>query len=208
MAPIDNAITEAGTLPGAINNASDSIINSSVGAISPFNNFGRYLTGSRAIIKVNDKLFGFAFGVTFNVKTGAEEINTIDDWTPYELAPSRIEVNGTLSMFHVPGKSPTRQLVQANILSFLFHRYITIDISDQTTGQSIFTTKKAVITGRRQSVNAGEMSTITLEWKSIGFADDIQPFWPEGIDAEGPSAGGGLGGADGIVSAVNRFTGA
>lgn len=182
MATISNAITEGGTLTGAIGNAAESITNSALGAVSPFNNFGRYLTGSRAIIKINDTLFGFAFGVTFNIQTQATEINTIDDWTPYELAPSRILVSGTLSMFHIPGKSPTRELVQANVLSFLFHKYVTISISDQTTGQRIFETQKAIITSRRQTIQAGEISTMTLEWKAIGFIDDITPFFPENHD--------------------------
>ena len=204
MAVIDNAITEAGTLTGAIGNTAESLVNSAVGALSPFNNFGRYFTGSRAIIKVNDKLFGFAFGVTLNINTSVEEINTIDDWTPYELAPSRITVSGTLSMFHIPGKSPTAELVQANALSFLFHKYVTIDISDQTTGQKIFSTKRAVITSRRQTIQAGEISTITLEWKAIGFADDINPFWPEGFNEAGSKSGGGLGG---LLSSVSSALG-
>ena len=198
MAVIDNAITEAGTLTGAIGNVADSLVNSAVGALSPFNNFGRYLTGSRAIIKVNDNLFGFAFGVTFNIQTMVDEINTIDDWTPYELAPNRIIVNGTLSMFHIPGKSPTRELVQANALSFLFHKYVTISISDQTTGQKIFETQKAFITNRRQSVTAGEISTMTLEWKAIGFIDDMTPFYPSGFDGDGAGAGSGGGLLDSI----------
>jgi hypothetical protein len=191
--PINNAITESGTLTGALGNVGESLVNSAIGALSPFNNFGRYLTGSRAIIKINDNLFGFAFGVTFNIQTMVEEINTIDDWTPYELAPSRIAVNGTLSMFHIPGKSPTRELVQANVLSFLFHKYVTISISDQTTGQKIFETRKAFITGRRQSVNAGELSSMTLEWKAIGFIDDMTPAYPENydkVDLSSLSAGG------------------
>jgi hypothetical protein len=192
---IDNAITESGGFAGTgIGQAASGLIDSAVGAISPFNNFGRYLTGSRAIIKLNDKLFGFAFGVTFNIQTTADEINTIDDWTPYELAPKRIVVSGTLSMFHIPGKSPTRELIQANVLSFLFHKYITIAISDQTTGQVLFETKKAVITGRRQSIQAGEMSEITLEWKSIGWADEMSPGYPGGYDgASSAQGGGGLG---------------
>lgn len=198
---INNAITEAGTLTGAIGNAAESLVNSAVGAISPFNNFGRYLTGSRAIIKINDNLFGFAFGVTFNIKTDAMEINTIDDWTPYELAPSRITVNGTLSMFHVPGKSPTNELVQANVLSFLFHKYVTISISDQTTGSTIFETKKAIITGRRQTIQAGELSTITLDWKAIAFTDDITPFWPGNFD--GADSGGSAGG--GVLDSIKSF---
>jgi hypothetical protein len=110
------------------------------------------------------------------------EIWTIDDWTPFELAPNKITVDGTLSMFHIPGKSPTRQLVQANVLSFLFHKHITIHIEDQMTGQTIFTTEKAVITSRKQSLHAGELSTIELTWKAIGWVDDITPAYPVGYN--------------------------
>ena len=179
MAVIDNAITESGTLTGAIGNVADSLVNSAVGAISPFNNFGRYLTGSRAIIKINDKLFGFAFGVTYNIQTSVDEIRTIDSWIPYELCPKMITVNGTLSMFHIPGKGPSRELIMANVLSFIFHRYITIEIKDHTTDQIIFQTNKAFITGKRQSIRAGEMSEIVLEWKALGFADEMKPAYPE-----------------------------
>src|SRR5688500_372305 len=128
MAKIQNAFTEQGTLTGAVSNLAENLLDSAVGSMSPLNNFGRYFTGSRAVIKVNDKLFGFAFSITYNIRTMNDEINTIDDWTPYELAPQRITVEGTMSMFHVPGKGPTRELIQANVLSFLFHRYITIEI--------------------------------------------------------------------------------
>lgn len=166
------------------NTAADDLLNSAVGGLSPLNNFGRYLSGSRAVIKVNGKLFGFAFAVSFNIKTMNEEINTIDDWIPHELAPKRILVDGTLSMFHIPGKTPTSEMVQANVLSFLFHQYITIDITDQTTNQTIFRTERAVVTSRSQSVQAGELSTMTLEWKALGWVDDIKPFWPTGFDPD------------------------
>jgi len=184
MAKINNAITESGTLTGALENAAGSLLNSALGSVSPFNNFGKYFTGSRAIIKVNDNLYGFAFGVTFNVETSVDEINTIDDYTPYELAPNRIRVNGTLSMFQVPGKGPTKDNVQANVLSFLFNRYVSIEISDQTTGQKIFETRKAMITSRKQTIQAGELSTITLEWKAIGFIDETTPFYPTNFDGK------------------------
>ncbi len=165
-----------------VNSLLDDTLNSAVGALSPLNNFGSYFTGSRAIIKVNSKLFGFAFGITFNIRTMNTEINTIDDWIPYELAPQRILINGTMSLFHIPGKSPTREMVQANTLSFLFHKYITIEVSDQMTGQKIFETKRAVITNRNQTIQAGEISTMTLEWKALGWIDDITPAWPTGAD--------------------------
>ena len=178
-------------------------IESAVDSVFSAGSFGKYFTGSRAIIKVNDKLFGFAFGVNYTIKTSAEEVNTIDDWTPYELAPQRITIEGTLSMFHVPGKGPTREMVQANVLSFLFHRYITIEISDVTTGQQIFRTDRAVVTSKNQSIQAGELSTITLTWKAIGWIDELTPFYPTGYDGTIAEAGNG----GGLASALNSALG-
>jgi hypothetical protein len=190
---VKNAITENGTLGGIKAGVAEGFLDSATGALSPLNNFGRYFTGSRAIIKVNDKLFGFAFGVTYNIRTSVTEINTIDDWTPYELAPQRITVDGTLNMFHVPNKGPTREFVQANVLSFLFHKYVTIEIRDQTTNALIFKTNKAVITSKTQNISAGELSTIVLNWKAIGWVDELTPFYPSGHNGEqSEESGGGL----------------
>jgi len=202
MASVKNALTESGTLTGAVSGLTDSILKSAVGGLSPLNNFGRYMTGARAIIKINDKLFGFAFAVNYNINTEYAENQTIDDYVAYELMPTRISVNGTLSMFHVPGKGPTNQLVQANILSYLMHRYITIEISDQTTGQTIFKTNKAVITSKAQSLQAGELSTIQLSWKALGWVDEMtQPDYPK--DTAGEDTGGGA-----VAGGISAITGA
>jgi hypothetical protein len=168
--------------------------------MSPLNNYARYMTGARAIIKVNGKLFGFAFGVNYNINTPHDEVWTIDDWTPYELAPQRVTINGTMGLFHIPGKGPTAELVQANVLSFLMHKYITIEITDQTTGQKIFKTERAVITSKSQILQAGDISTIQLSWKAIGWLDELTPKYPDGADGE--AAGG-----SGILDAVGSLFG-
>jgi hypothetical protein len=189
---IKNAFTEGGTLTGTVSGLTESLIDSTVGGLSPLNNFGRYMTGSRAIIKVNDKLFGFAFAVSFNINTEHEENRTIDSYIAHELMPTRITVNGTMSMFHIPSRGPSQEMVQANVLSYLMHKYITIEISDQTTGQTIFKTNKAVITNRAQTLQAGEITTIQLTWKALGWSDELIPFYPQGAD--GTSKGGTSGG--------------
>jgi hypothetical protein len=191
MANVKNAFTDQGTLSGAVGGLAESLINSAVGSASPLNNYARYMTGARAIIKVNGKLFGFAFGVNYNIATPHDEVWTIDDWTPYELAPQRVSISGTMGLFHIPGKGPTAELVQANVLSFLMHKYITIEITDQTTGQKIFKTERAVITNKNQILQAGDISTIQLSWKAIGWLDELTPSYPQGADGE---AGGGAGG--------------
>lgn len=201
MSQVKNAFTDSGTLSGAVGGLAESLVNSAVGAASPLNNFGRYMTGARAIIKVNGKLFGFAFGVNYNIATPHDEVWTIDDWTPYELAPQRITISGTLGMFHIPGKGPAAELVQANVLSFLMHKYITIEITDQMTGQKIFKTERAVITNKNQILQAGDISTIQLTWKAIGWLDELTPKYPNGVD------GGEAGGTDGILGAITDLFG-
>lgn len=178
MGKIQNAFS-TGTLENAINNIAENAVDSTLGQLSPLNDFGRYFTGSRAIIKVNDELIGFAFSVSFNISTTQDPIYTIDEWLPWELAPQRVAVTGTLGMFHIPGRGPTANTgMMQNVLSFMKHKYITIDIRDQQTDNTIFKTDKAVITGRRQRIQAGEPSSIELTWMSIGWVDEKQPSDP------------------------------
>lgn len=173
---IDNKLKNPGNpLKGAANDLVTGVTNnikSAIASASPLNDFGKYFTGLRASIKVNDKLFGFAFGVTFNLRMDAEEINTIDNYISHELGPRRMMASGTLSMFHVPGRGPGVQNVHANVFSFLMHRYITIDISDQTTGEQIFKTEKAIITGRQQDIDTDKISAIRLEWKAVDWVTE------------------------------------
>ena len=166
--------------------------------------FGDFFNGSRAIIKLNgsSKPFGFAFGVTINIQTHHDEIWTIDDYTPYELAPNKIQVSGTLSMFHLPGRGPSNELVQANVLSFLFHRYVTLEIRDKKTDITLFKSNRVMITGRTESMNAGEMSNIQLSWKAIGWKDELLPNYPKGYTE--PSADP-AGAAMGIASSIGSI---
>lgn len=175
---VKNAFTAQGTASGTIDALGKELVNSALGAISPLNKYAKYMTGSRVILKCNDQLLGFAFAVRYNISTANTEVQTIDTWVPWELAPQTVNVSGTMSLFHVPGKSVDQQLLQANLFSFLMHKYITIEISDRTTGNVIFKTNKAVITGKSQTLIAGEISTVELSWKAIGWSDELMPSFP------------------------------
>ena len=175
----------AGTNP-----AEDLLGNSAFGGILSAKPMGRYFTGARCVIKINGDLAGFAFAVSWRINTQQEEIWTIDDYTPYEIAPKRVTVEGTIGMFHIPGKGPSKELIQSNVLSFMFNKYITIEVRDSSTDQLLFKTNKAVVTSRNQDVKAEELSTIQLSWKAIGWADEQFPALPEGalLDSSGKSS--------------------
>jgi hypothetical protein len=169
---------------------------------------GKYITGARTIIRINGKLAAFAFSVAWTINTQQDELWTVDDWTPAEFAPKRISVEGTISGFHIPGKSPTALLISPNLLSFLFHKYITIEVRDRTTDNLLFKTDKAVVTVKSESIMAEQMGTLTLQWKAIGWADEKTPAYPQG--AEGSSDNAGVSGdkdGSGLIAKAKGFIG-
>jgi hypothetical protein len=135
----------------------------------------KYLSGARCILRVNGKIVGFAFGISWNISTDATEITTIDDYLPYELAPNRITVAGTISGFRIPDSGPGQQHLQSNVATFLHQRYIEIEARDSQTDAIIFHTKRALVTNRRETINTGNLAEITLEFRAIGFRDEQIP---------------------------------
>lgn len=141
----------------------------------------KYLSGARCVLRMNGKIVGFAFGISWNITTDATEINTIDDYLPYELAPSRITVTGQITGFRIPGSGPGQQLLQPDVLSFLHQRYVEIEVRDSQTDNLIFLTKKALITNRSESVRSDALAEMSLNFKAIGYADERIPQVPAGV---------------------------
>ena len=143
---------------------------------------GKYVTGARAIIRIDGKLAAFATEISWNVNLTQDEITTIDDYTVYEYAPKRITIEGTIGGFYIPTNgSPTLIGFQANALSFLFQKYITIEAKDRKTDATLLRATKAVITGSSMDIKAEQMAGLTLRWKSIGWEDEKEPNYPSDI---------------------------
>jgi hypothetical protein len=132
----------------------------------------KYLSGARVVLKINGKLVGFAFGISWNITTSYTEVMTCDDYLPYELSPRRVSVDGTISCLHIPGTSATTEAWQGDVLSFLFQPYISIEARDSATNQIIFATDKAVIEQRSEDIRVDQLSSVTLRWRAIGFVDE------------------------------------
>jgi len=135
----------------------------------------KYMSGARCTLKINGKLVGFAFGISWTINTMVTEITTIDDYLPYELAPQRLTVEGTISALHIPGESPNTDGWQGNVLSFLFAPYIAIEARDSATNQIIFATDKATIISRSEEIRVDQLSNLTLRWRAIGYIDEQAP---------------------------------
>ena len=142
----------------------------------------KYMSGARCILKINSKLVGFAFGVSWKIDTLFTEINSIDNLLPEEFAPKAIKVSGTISALHVPGQGAGVQLWQPDVLSFLFHQYLTIEVRDSTTNALLFFAPKAVINSRQEDIRVDELAQVTLSFMAIGFKDEKVPTIPREFD--------------------------
>jgi hypothetical protein len=136
----------------------------------------KFLDGGRAVVKVNNRIFGFFFGVTWNIDLEHTPIYTIDDYMPYELSPRKIRITGSLSSYVVPGESPQHHQIASDMMSFLFDRYISIKIEDSNTRAIVFQTDQAIITRCRGSIQAQGPATLTLDWEAISWEDNYDPL--------------------------------
>ena len=164
--------------PNVSNRLSDNLTSQVAGILSTRPS-ARYASGARTILKINGKIVGFAFGVSWRMNTAVQDINTIDDVYPTELAPQRITVEGSLNALHRPGISAGTELWQPDAINFLFQQYISIEVRD-TNDQLLFYTSKAMITSRSEDVKVDSLSQVNLTWRSIGFQDERKPELAEG----------------------------
>lgn len=165
---------------GPISAASRAVENvvSAAGGILSLRPSAKYMTGARTVLKINGNIVGFAMQVSWTINTEQAEIYTIDDYMPYEMAPRRVSVNGTLGMFMIPGRSPTAEIIQSDNLSFLFNKYITIEVRDSVTDNILFKTNKAVITSSSGDLRADQLGSMTLQWRAIGWINEASPQVP------------------------------
>jgi hypothetical protein len=178
--------------PGVGQRLTDNVA-SNVSGIFSTKQSAKYASGARTTMKINGKITGFAFGISWRINTAVTEINTIDDYFPAELAPQRISVEGTISALHIPGQSAGTELWQPDALNFLFQQYITIEVRDSATDQLLFYTSKAMITSRSEDIRVDSLANVTLQWKAIGFQDERKPELADGAQATSvtPASGSG-----------------
>ena len=148
---------------------------SNFGGVFSLKPVAKYASGARTTLRVNGKIIGFAFGISWTINTTQTEIRTVDNYSPYEYAPKHVDVSGSISMLHIPGASATYELIQADITSFLVHRYITIEVRDSATDELLFFTNKAVITSKAENIGVDSLANVVLQFKAIGWKDEREP---------------------------------
>lgn len=173
--------------PNVPQQISDNIAGNLAGVFSTRQS-AKYASGARTILKINGAIVGFAFGVSWRISTQVAEINTIDDPLPNEYVPQRIAVDGTISALHIPGTSAATENWQADVLSFLFHKYVQIEVRDSQTDQVLFATSKAIIVSRQEDIRVDQLANVTLQFKAIGWRDEKSPEYPSGISEPSPDS--------------------
>lgn len=142
----------------------------------------KFASGARCTLKINGRLVGFAFGVSWRINTMATEIMTIDDYLPAEIVPSRITVEGTLACFHVPGQGASAEFIQANLGNFLFQKYIQLEVRDSQTDALLFFAPRVMVTSRAEDFKIDQLASMNLTWKAIGWKDEREPALPTNAD--------------------------
>lgn len=175
-------------MPSGFNNIplsdqyTDNVLGGNLSGIFSARPSAKYASGARCVLKINSRPVGFAFGIQWRIDTLFTEINAIDNPLSEELAPRAIKVTGSISALHIPGESAGAKLWQPDVLSFLFHQYITIEVRDSVTNQLLFFTPKAVITSRQEDVKVDDLAQVNLTFQAIGFKDEKEPDYPSGFN--------------------------
>ncbi len=156
----------------------DNILEGNLGGIISTRPSAKYMSGARTVLRINSKPVAFAFGISWRVDTLFTEVNAIDNPLPEELVPKAIKVSGSISALHIPGQGAGVQLWQPDMLGFLFHQYLTIEVRDSVTNKLLFFAPKAVITSRQENIRVDELAQVELSFMAIGFKDEKQPEVP------------------------------
>lgn len=169
-------------VPPVLQNVVDNALGGNIGGIISTRPIAKYMSGARCVLKINDKVAAFAFAISWRVQTNYREVNTIDNILPEEMMPQSIKVDGSISALHIPGQGPGTQLWQPDVLSFLFHQYIKIEVRDSQTDQLLFYAPRAVITTRQEELRVDQLANVSLNFMAIGFRDEKDPSYPQDFD--------------------------
>lgn len=179
-------------VPPELQSAVDNALEGNIGGIISTRPIAKYLSGARCILRINGKLAAFAFGISWRIQTTYKEVNAVDNPLPEEFVPRTIKVDGSISALHIPGQGAGVQLWQPDVLSFLFHQYIQIEVRDSQTDQLLFYAPKAVITSRSEEVRVDQLASVTLNFMAIGFKDEKDPSYPVGVNSADARDGSSL----------------
>ena len=137
--------------------------------------FPRVHTGARAILKLDGNVSVFATSVSYSIDTEYKEIQTIDTSLAEELVPTRISVSVTCTNLRIPAESASVLALQPTILNHLHQGYISIEIVDRLTGETMLFVPKAMLIRRDGVIGTRGLAQETWTMTGIGYWDERPP---------------------------------
>ena len=143
--------------------------------------FPKVFTGARAIISMNNRVIAYATSCSYMYDTEYKPQKEVDNSLPAELTPGAINVQVTCNVTRVPLQSATGMALQPTIANNLSQPYMSIELKDRATDQTILFVPKAQLVRRAGGVNVRQMSSETWTLAGIGFWDEREPEGINGI---------------------------
>ncbi len=129
-------------------------------------------------ISFNGQPYAFGSVLDYNIDTQVSEIIGLDSVLPIELAPERLRVTMGLKIFRSIDNDPSADgiLFQKGLRSdldqedFLKQPYITIEVRDRQSDQTIMFIPRALVSSRTASVDSEGLMTENWNIIGIGFS--------------------------------------
>lgn len=143
----------------------------------------KVLSGQRVQVSVNGQSYAFGTVIDYSIDTQVSEFSGIDSVMPTELSPDRLKVGMSLRIFRTIDNDPSAEgiLFQKGLSredqqqNFALKGYITIEIRDRQTDQTIMFIPRALVSSRSASVDAEGLMTENWNIIGIGFRGTETP---------------------------------
>jgi len=162
-------------------------------------------TGARAILKINEQVMVYALSVQWDIMTDHKVINTVDNPIPEEIAPTNIDVRVTCSTLRVPKESASVMALQPTILNSLHQAYVSIEIRDRGTNDTILYVPKALLQRRTGAVASRSIASETWVLRGIGYWDERTPEAAKPTTNTNSATGDILSGVNNLAKKINNI---
>jgi hypothetical protein len=149
--------------------------------------YPEYVTGARAVIKVNNKKVAAALNVSWSVSIEHTENRTIDSQMPWELMPGQVTVEAQLRRIIHPDTTAPNDHLFTVLQAGLHTPTATIIVSDRL-GNPLFTAK-GNFTSWSGDISAGAVGIESVRFKGIYWRDNTQQYYDPEVESKGHNQG-------------------
>ena len=143
----------------------------------------KVLSGQRVQVSFNGQNYAFGSVIDYSIDTQVSDFSGIDSVMPTELSPDKLRVAMSLRIFRTIDNDPSAEgvLFQKGLSredqqqNFALKGYVTIEVRDRQTDQTIMFIPRALVSSRSASVDAEGLMTENWNIVGIGFRGTEAP---------------------------------